>query len=215
MQRNAYPLLIVAAFWAWLLVICGVRYAHADRIILAPSGNVLMANALQGEFEISPYRQNGTLSWLQYSTPQGIELEVQVTDLLPDPKTRYGLNVQYPLIPDIGEYPAVSVGVRDILGTGTEHQSIYIAATKSFSLSDRQRKVLRDFRLSAGFGTERMDGLFIGLQMRLTLGLRLYAEVYRQRPNFSIGLPLARNLQARAISLDGTVFYGLSFIVRR
>ncbi len=176
---------------------------------------MLAANALQGQFEISPYRQNGTLSWLQYSTPQGIELEVQITDVLPDPKTRYGLNVQYPLIPDIGEYPGVSVGVRDILGTGTEHQSFYIAATKSFALSDRQRNVLRDLRLSAGYGTERMDGLFIGLRARLTLGMSLYAEIYRQRPNFSIGLPLARNLQARATSLDGTIFYGLSFIVRR
>ena len=191
------------------------RRVLADRIILSPDGNALAANALRGEFEITPYRQNGTLSWLQFSTPQGIELELQRTDLLPDPTTRYGLDVQYPLIYDIGDYPALSVGIRDLLGTGTEHQSLYVAATRAFALSDRQRHVLREFHLSAGFGTERMDGLFFGLQARLTLGLSLYAEIYRRQPNFSIGLPLARNLQARATSLDGAIFYGLSFTVRR
>jgi len=198
-----------------LLSIWFLHSARADRIVLSPDGNALAANSVRGEFEITPYRQNGTLGWLQFSTPHGIELEVERTDLLPDPKTRYGIDVQYPLIYDIGAYPALSVGVRDLLGTGTYHKSIYVATTKAFALSDRQLKLLRDIRVSGGVGTGRMDGLFIGIQTRLTLGMSVYAEMYRLRPNVSVALPLARNLQARATSLDGTIFYGLSFIARR
>jgi hypothetical protein len=188
---------------------------RADRIVLSPDGETLAANALRGEYEVSPYKHYGNLAWLQYSLPQGIELELQRYDLAPDPRALYSLNVQYPLFYDIGNLPALSVGVRDVLGTGNEHRSFYVATTKAFALSDQQMHVLRDFRLSAGFGTERMNGLFIGLQARLALGLSIYAEYYRQRPNVSLALPLARNLQARATSLDGAIFYGLSFTVRR
>ena len=36
-------------------------------------------------------------------------------------------------------------------------------------------------------------------------------EVYRNRPNVSLGLDITRNMQIKAYSLDGTVHYGLSF----
>jgi hypothetical protein len=211
---NGTPCTPFAAVLSCCILLWSARHADADRVVLSPDGNTLPANALYGEFEISPYRSDGNLAWLQYSLPQGIEIEVQRADLLPDPRALYSLNVQYPLFPDIGNYPALSLGVRDLLGTGYEHRSFYFASTKAFALSDRQMRVLRDIRLSAGFGTERIDGLFIGVQARLTLGMSLSAEIYRQRPNISIGLPVARNLQVRATSLDGTVFYGLSFTAR-
>jgi hypothetical protein len=214
MCRIATHWLTFATIAACFSVLTVPRYARADRIILSPDGNTLPANSMRGEFEISPYRNNGNLAWLQYALPLGIEIEVQRADLLPAPRALTSLNIQYPLIPDIGNYPALSLGVRDLLGTGYEHRSFYVATTKAFALSDRQMHVLRDIRLSAGFGTERIDGLFIGVQARLTLGMSLYAEIYRQRPNVSIGLPVVRNLQVRATSLDGTIFYGLSFSAR-
>jgi hypothetical protein len=216
MQRhNTYYLLTASVILSVLLSVLGANQACADRVVLSPEGIALAPNAIRSEFEISPYLQNGNIAWLQYSLPEGIELEMQRYDVLPDRRSLYALNVQYPLFPDIGNLPALSLGVRDLLGTGNEHRSFYVATTKAFGLSDRQMKVLRDFRISAGFGTERMDGLFIGLQARFALGVSLYAEYYQQRPNVSIALPLVRNLQARATSLNGNIFYGLSFTVRR
>jgi hypothetical protein len=219
LQRLAYRSLTTSVILVVLFLLAGLftlrGQAKADRVVLMPAGSVLAANSFQMEYEVSPYRQYGNLTWLQYSLPQGIELELQRYDLEPDPRALYSFNVQYPLFYDIGNLPAVSVGVRDLLGTGNEHRSFYVAATRTFALSDRQMHVLREFHLSAGFGTERMNGLFIGLQARLTLGLRINAEIYRQRPNVSIALPLVRNLQARASSLDGNIFYGLAFTARR
>ena len=70
---------------------------------------------------------------------------------------------------------------------------------------------MRDFRATLGFGTERMDGLFMGVEARLALGLNVTAELFRNRPNFGVDLPLIRGLQARVTSLNGSLFYGVTF----
>jgi hypothetical protein len=184
---------------------------RADRILLAPSGEAIAPDTAQGEFLIAPNQNNGNISWLQYGTPGGIELEGQRTDLISYLAARYALNIQVPLLVDLNGLPSLSVGVRDLLGTGDDHRSFYVACTKSFGLSRWQRRVAREFRTTLGFGTERMDGLFIGVQTRLTLGMTLTAEVFRQRPNFGVELPLVRGIQAGVTSFNGTPFYGVTF----
>ena len=54
-----------------------------------------------------------------------------------------------------------------------------------------------------------------GFHSHLKAGLFVDAEIYRRRPNISLALPLVRNVQARAYSLDGNVFYGLSYTLAR
>ena len=130
-------------------------------------------------------------------------------------KKRHSLNIQYPLLTDLGNYPAVSIGIRDLLGTGREHDSVYFALSHNIPLSDRQDKLLKELRVNAGVGTSYMGGPFIGVQARLRSGLRIEAEIYRHRPNVSVGLPLARNLQIKAYSLDGDVYYGIAFSLIR
>lgn len=189
--------------------------ARADRVLLSPQGDTLPPSSLKTEFALSPSKSDESLSWVQISTGQGIEFETQRASLVDDLKARYVLNVQYPLLYDLGSYPAVSIGVRDLFGTGQEHKGLYVATTKSFPLSNHQLRYVRSFKLNAGLGTGRLDGPFVGMQAHFTAGMDVYAEIYRRRPNIGIALPLAHNVQARAYSLDGTIFYGLSYSLIR
>ena len=111
--------------------------------------------------------------------------------------------------------PALAVGVRDVTGTGSEHGAFYFAATKNFRLSDRQHRIVREVKIDAGIGSGRIGGLFVGAQTQFAMGLRFQAELYRRRPNFTVALPVARHLDARAYSLDRQIFYGLSFSLQR
>jgi hypothetical protein len=189
--------------------------ARADRIVLGPDGLTLSPRDLRAEFAATPYRTEQNLSWLQYALPMGLEIQTQFLDIANDRRTLYSLDAQYPFLTEFGLVPAVSVGIRDLLGTGTEHRSFYVAASKTLPLSEGQLKMAHDFRITLGVGTERMDGLFVGFHSHLKAGLFVDAEIYRRRPNISLALPLVRNLQARAYSLDGNVFYGLSYTLAR
>lgn len=191
------------------------RGAHADRIVLGPDGSALEPKGLKAEFAFTPYRTERNLSWLQYTLPQGVEIQTQFSDIANNKRMVYALDVQYPIISEFGQLPAVSVGVRDLLGTGNEHRSFYAAVARSFPLSSDQLKFAHDFRLTAGFGTERLDGLFVGFHSHLKAGLFVDAEIYRRRPNVSIALPLVRNMRARAYSLNGDIYYGFSYTLVR
>lgn len=188
---------------------------RADRIVLGPDGATLDPKALKAEFAFTPYRTERNLSWLQYALPQGIEIETQFSDIANNKRTVGGLDVQYPIFSEFGQVPAISVGVRDLFGTGNEHHSLYAAVAKSFPLSVDQLKFAHDFHLTLGYGTERLDGFFVGVHSHLKAGLFVDAEIYRRRPNISIALPLVRNMRARAYSLDGNIFYGFSYTLVR
>lgn len=190
--------------------------ARGDRSVLGPTGDTLPPDAYRSEFALNPHGKFQNRIWLQYSTPQGIELETERLDLAGERRKGYALNIQYPLTYSlVSSIPAVAVGVRDLLGTGNEHGAFYLAATKTIRLSDRQRRFAKEFKIDAGVGTGRIGGLFVGLQTRLASGLLLQAEIYQRHPNITIGLPITRHLDARAYSLDSHFYYGLSFSVQK
>lgn len=195
--------------------LCLAQKSGADRVVLSPGASALPPNGIKLETALSPYRKNENLSWFQFSTPEGVEIEAQRFDLASDIRDRYSLSAQYPLLSDLGAIPAVSLGVRDILGTGVERTAVYFSVGKSLALSDRQLRYVREFKWSLGLGTGRLGGLFAGIETRLRGGISLYAEVYRHRPNAGVGLALVRNLQAKVLTLDGGVFYGLSYTLVR
>ncbi|HZP84881.1 MAG TPA: YjbH domain-containing protein [Chthonomonadaceae bacterium] len=198
----------------WLLwLVCGLYVglgARADRIVLAPGGNTLAPLGFKTDYALNPDSHHQSFGWMQFTTTEGIEFEVERTTHFTHDETRYAFSVQYPLLSDLGTYPAISLGVRDLFGTGEEDHSVYLAAAKTVPLSDRQLKFVRDFKLNAGIGSGRIGGLFVGIEARLAMGASLYAELYRRRPNLGLGVPLARHLQAKVSSLDGTIYYGLS-----
>jgi hypothetical protein len=190
--------------------------AQAERSVLGPTGDTLAPDSYRTEFALDLQSKPQNRIWLQYSTPQGIELETERLDLAGEHRKGYALNIQYPITYSLtAALPAIAVGVRDCTGTGNEHGAFYLAATKTIRLSDRQHRFTKEFKIDAGVGTGRIGGIFVGLQTRLQSGLLLQAELYQRRPNITVGLPITRHLDARAYSLDNHIFYGLSFSVQR
>lgn len=199
-----------------LLILAAASPARGDRTVLGPTGDTLSPDSYRTEFALDPQRKFQNRIWLQYSTPQGIELEAERFDITDGRKKGYSLNIQYPITYSlVTALPAVSIGVRDLTGTGNEHGAFYIAATRSIALSDRQRRYLKEFKIDLGAGTGRIGGLFVGVQAQIALGLRIQAELYKRQPNVTVAIPITRNIDARAYSLDSHLYYGLSFSVQR
>lgn len=197
-------------------LVVAVSAARADRSVLGPTGDTLAPDSYRAEFALDPQRKFQNRVWLQYSTPQGIELETERFDLTGDRKKGYALNIQYPITYSlVSALPAISIGVRDATGTGNEHGAFYLAATRTFALSEGQRRWVKTFKIDVGAGTGRIGGIFVGAQTQLAMGLRIQAEFYRRRPNVTVALPITRHLDARAYSLDSHFYYGLSFSVQR
>ncbi len=204
-NRVSYSLLASLCCLLW------GQTAQADRVVLEPDGSALPPQSVKLEFATSPYRQDENQSWIQFTTSEDVEMEIARSEMASDKRASYAFNLQYPILSELGSYPAISLGVRDLFGTGAEDRSLYIAASRSLSLSDHQLRLVREIKLNLGAGTNRIGGLFVGVQARLTAGFSLYAELYRRRPNLGIALPLTHNLQAKVYSLDGTINYGLAF----
>lgn len=192
-----------------------VGAARADRIVLAPEANTVVENGLKGEFAVSPSRDDEDLTWLQFSSPYGIELEGERAELRNDDKKRYSFNIEYPVIQQYDRMPSISIGIRDLLATGLERESPYAVATETIKLPSGARKRIKDFKLTFGAGIGYIGGPFVGAQTRLRSGLGLDVELFRGRPNVGISLPLIRNLQVKTSSLNGGLFYGLSFVLVR
>lgn len=188
---------------------------RADRVVLGPSAETLAPHTLKGQFLLGTKPEEANRFWLSYASPAGIELELERLDLHTETKKRYSFNIEYPILPDFGAMPAIAVGVRDLTGTGIEHGGLYAVATHSFPLSERVYKVMRSFKASGGIGTGSIGGPFVGFEARFGTDLGVHAELYRRRPNIGVSLRMARNLQANAFSLDGSVYYGLSYSLTR
>jgi hypothetical protein len=188
---------------------------HADRVVLGPSAETLTPNTGKAQFLLGTNPAEANRLWLSYSSPAGIELELERLDLHTETKKRYSFNIEYPILPDFGAAPAIAVGVRDLTGTGIEHGGLYAVATHSFPLSERVYRVMRSFKASGGIGTGSIGGPFAGLEARFGTDLGVHAEVYRHRPNVGVSLRLARHLEANAATLDGSVYYGLSYTLTR
>ena len=149
------------------------RKRRADRVVLAPAGAYARPRTISKRKGFTvPTAADQNREWLQYSSPRQIELEYNRSGLRTD-KVRHSFNIQYPLLTDLERYPAVSIGMRDIFGTGLERQSVYLAIGKTIGLSRKQEKLVRRLSLSVGYGTGYMGGGFIGIQSRFRGGLHL------------------------------------------
>lgn len=208
----ARPLFLSFLAFGGCLLASSVR---ADRVVLGPSAETLLPNTVRLQFLLGARPQEANRLWVNYGSPGGIELEAERLDLHTETKKRYAFNIEYPILPDFGATPAIAVGVRDLTGTGIEHRALYGVVTHSFPLSERVYKLMRSFKASGGLGTGSIGGPFVGVEARFGTDLGVYAEFYRHRPNVGLSLRLARHVQASAFSLDGSVYYGLSYSLTR
>jgi len=209
---------IAGSIWllfAAVLLFVG-RTAGAERTVLGPTGDTLAPDSYRAEFALNPQGKFQNRSWLQFSSPQGIEFEAERSDLSTERKKGYALNIQYPITYSLtSALPAIAIGVRDVTGTGNEHGAFYLAATKSFRLSDAQHRFIHEVKIDAGIGSGRIGGIFFGGQTQLAVGLRIQAEFYRRQTNITVALPISRHLDARAYSLDSRIYYGFSISLQR
>ncbi|HXG24587.1 MAG TPA: hypothetical protein VNJ09_08550, partial [Chthonomonadales bacterium] len=192
--------------------------AQADRGVLAPTGLVLSPNSARLEYIHMASDGRSNLGWLTVGYPDeelGLELEAERSDL--GSRQRETFAIQYSLtgnaFSDLA--PAISVGVRDVLNRGREGRAFFLAATKTFRLSESQEKILRDWKLHLGYGSNRLDGAYIGVEGRLALGLTANLEYLAGRFNAALALPIARYIRLRAYTLDGDLFYGASVALIR
>jgi hypothetical protein len=188
----------------------GIHPAYADRIVLAPAGTTLPETSFLSEIAVNTSIRKADYEWFAYSSGDGIEMEINRYESSTLRNKQWSMNFEYPL-PTIRDLPAISLGIRDLTGTGAEHGALFLAATRGIKLSAINRRAFRSINVSAGAGTGTIGGAFVGVESRLTAGLNLTAEIYRHRPNFGVGLPLVRDLQLKAYSLNGTIYYGASF----
>ncbi len=181
---------------------------RADQDLLSPLATTPYPNQLKLTAVGAPWHHGDSYTWLDYTAPQGVEFQLERTKLSPDRPARYGLNVTYPVLIDIGSIPAVTVGMRDVLGTGIDHMALYAAVGKAAPLSEAQSKWIRSLTLTAGLGTGNIEGLFISVRLRLTSGLQLFGEEYRYRPDIGFEFPIERQVSAKVASLNGRLFFG-------
>ena len=187
---------------------CSAQTAFADRILQTPSADTVSPDSLHLRSVFGPWNHADNLTWLQYGTHQGIEVEIQRSQFAPEHVARYGLNIAYPILVDLEAIPAVTVGVRDIFATGNEHTAIYLVIGKSAPLSVTQNKFISRFTMTAGVGSGDFNGLFASLRLKLKSGATLFSELYRYRPDAGIIFPVARGLNAEFDSINGKLFAG-------
>lgn len=188
--------------------------SRADRIILAPRGSILTPGLIRGEFAIHESGRPDNIEWVNFGIPGddlGLELEVERDDLFN--QTRETFSLQYLMISEgltNNIAPSLSLGARDLLNRGREGLAFFVAATKTIGLSRKQEQIVRDVKLHAGVGTHRLEGPFIGGEIRLTAGFRIIAEYAARKVNAELAIPVGKRINLRAYTLDGSGYFGAS-----
>jgi hypothetical protein len=202
---------------AGILMLCS-HSAFAERIVLAPGGLTLNPDTAQFEFVASQRGLSTNDSWVTVALPNsllGLELEVERQEQAGHP--RHTLSLAYSLFGNLFSdiAPAISVGVRDILDNGRDGRAFYAAATKKFDVSESIGKYLRNWQLDAGYGSSHIGGGYVGVSGKFAMGFTGTAEFAARRWNLSVKVPVIRNLNAEAMSLDGDIFYGANYTVHQ
>jgi len=192
--------------------------AHADRDVLAPSGLILPPGVIKLEGMASTRDFATNREWLNIGMPQQIiGLELEAERFITHGYQRNGLSAQYSFtgnaFTDLA--PAISVGVKDLLRTGLESQAAYIVMTKAIPLSERQEKLVRDFKLTVGYGSSTLGGPYAGFQTKLVNGCQLNAEFVAKQLNASFAIPVCQHWQAKVSSIRRDVFYGIGFTLSK
>jgi hypothetical protein len=81
--------------------------------------------------------------------------------------------------------------------------------SKLVPLTNKLPLPIHDVKIHGGFGLKgELDGLFIGAEVGLPMGLTIAAEVVDSKVNASFGWSPISKLTLKAYSLDSKLFYG-------
>jgi hypothetical protein len=207
-----------------LTAVLAAAPVSADRIILAPTGNVLAPGVVKAEGAVNPDDTSSRIYWVGMGM-QRFELNAtrfQISDsTLPETgslidqitagKTTDVIGLEFSLMPETSLTPGFGVGVWDFTGKTSFGKGYYLAMSKSVPLLKELPLPIHDVQVHAGYGINGIDGLFGGAQASLPLGIKLYAEYFQEDINYAVGWNPAPTLQLKFQSIDGEAFYGLQF----
>ena len=194
----------VVVILMFLVVASGV--AWADRLILAPKGEILPPGQFKIEGMLKPSGERPGVFWINAGVGQ-IELEGMLYDN-GNGKMKGSVGAEAQLLPETLLTPAVGVGIRDIADNGLQGRAEYLAVTKTIP-TEGLKGLVHDVKLHVGFGLERIDGFFAGAEAGLPYNLWFAAEHDSHGLNIAGGWSPVRNLQIRAYGLNGDGYFGL------
>ncbi|MHB9035679.1 MAG: hypothetical protein ACYC64_03370 [Armatimonadota bacterium] len=184
MQQDLHVLLrcLVVGLCAVALGIGSFGTVHAMRLIATPFAETLPEAKTQvWQFFLRENRSTDewrTLNRLDIGLTDRLEFGVLLVNPSQGPVDTW-LNLQYRLNKETNKTPVFSVGIwdvgriQDVSGQKTGG-SFFVAAGKTFRPAGEQSP--QYIKLSLGAGTNRLNGLFGGTDVRLTKNLGLFVE---------------------------------------
>jgi hypothetical protein len=199
--------------FAIVFVVFVAACASADRVVLAPSGRIVLPGDGSAAYlwQASGGARHG---WLTIGIPKddlGLEVEIERTEA----RTRAveTLSLQYSVIGEAftnNMAPSVSVGLRDMPNRGPDGRAAYLSLSKTIGLSESQERILSAVRVHAGYGTDWMGGAYVGASATVLRRADLAAELLARRFNAGLSIRLIGPVSALAHTRNGAGFVGIA-----
>lgn len=196
-----------SSVWLWLAWLVAASNAHADRVVLSPSGYNLPPGSLKLEVARRESQGGLTYYWLNLGLVGGLEIEAARAET--SARQIDSLSVQINLLPDIGFTPAVSVGVRDAGDKTPNGSALYVAVAHRLPYMP-PNPFIEEMYLFGGLGVGGIRGLFAGAEIRTPYRLGLTAEYDSRAWNVVLSWEPVPLLRLRLYQLDGATYYGAS-----
>jgi hypothetical protein len=190
-----------------MALVLGSGAARADRLIWIPTG---YTSGLQGEYMAEADGKRGVLTG-QFGIGKQFELLARhYKDFEDKDRTEFGGQVQ--VLREGFATPAVAVGVWDVTDEGPRGRRFFGVVSKTVPIVNKLPLGIRDVRVHAGVGSNRLSGLFLGGQVGFPFGFRLYAEHDTRNFNAGISWDPISLIRVKAESWDGDIFLGAQLI---
>lgn len=188
--------------------------ASADRIIFAPTGNVLNPGQIKAEGAVGPSNDNGQTYWVGVGM-QRIEVSAmrfnKTANLIGASGNIDVIGAEIAMLPETSLTPGFGLGVWDLTKKTPDGRGYYAAFTKSVPLTKNLPLPIHDVKLTGGYGTNGMSGVFGGAEASIPFGFKLSAEYFQKDFNFAVAWKPVPTLQFKVYLLDNDTFYGVQF----
>jgi hypothetical protein len=126
----------------------------------------------------------------------------------------YSVSGQVNVLSESTVAPAISLGCRDIGDKTTTSNSLYggrsfyVTASKGIPITGGIPLLFTDMHVHAGLGTDSLSGLFLGVEGRTVIGVRLAAEYDNKNLNYGLYYDVVPHVRVSLTSRNGDIFYG-------
>jgi hypothetical protein len=197
---------------ALLIALC-VSQVHADRLIVIPTGITLNSGAVKAEAawrssdgdDIFVPKDADQINWLNIGISR---FEIDARRLVrSDGMDKDTVGFEASILPETMLTPAIGIGVRDV--SNELERGYYLAVSKTVPLTNKLPLPIHDVKIHGGLGLKgELEGLFIGAEAGLPMGLKISAELVDSKLNASLGWSPISKITLKGYSLDGEFFYG-------